>query len=72
MDKFNENLYENRNVLTYSLHKRFKIWLMNEELYDLVLYSKVETRGFLVSIEGVEYVCLKEIVLGGVRKIHKR
>lgn len=72
MEKFNENLIENRNVLTYSLHKRFKTWLINNELYDLVLYSKVETRGFLVTIEGVDYACLKEIVLSGVSKMHKR
>lgn len=72
MDKFNENLVDNRITLSYSLHKRFKTWIINNELYDLVLYSKVETRGFLVSIEGVEYVCLKEIVLNGVSKIQKR
>lgn len=72
MEKFKENLDDNRNTLGYSLHKRFKTWLLCNELYDIVLYSKIETRGFLVSIEGNDYICQKEIVLSGVNKIQRR
>lgn len=72
MDKFNENLVDNRNTLSYSLYKRFKTWVNNEQLYDLILYNKIESRGFLVIIEGDEFYCLKEIVLNGVKRISKK
>ena len=72
MDKFKENLNDNRNTLAYSLYNRFKLYPIINEMYDIILYGKIETRGFLISIEGEEYVCQKSIILSGVKKIEKR
>lgn len=71
-EKFLECSEDNTNTITYSLYKRFKVWLMCEELCDLVLYNKVETRGFYVTIDGEEYKCLNEITLDGVKRITRK
>ena len=72
LKKFNDRLEENRSILTYSLFNRFNCWLLANELYDIVLYSKIEKRGFLIKVNGVSYKCLKNLKLGGVRKIENR
>ena len=72
LEKFQEQLEENREILAYSLFKRFKVWVEADELFDLVLYNKIESRGFLVEVEGVDYDCLESLRLDGVRKIRKR
>ena len=65
LEKFKECINENRKALTLSLSNRFKVKSNFHLLFDLVLYSKIETRGFLVKLEGVEYTCLNDIILGG-------
>ena len=70
--KFIEQLEENREILTYSLFKRFKVWVFANELFDLVLYNKIESRGFLVEVEGVGYDCLENLKLDGVKRIEKK
>lgn len=72
LEKFLEQLEENREILAYSLYKRFKVWVSADELFDLVLYNKIESRGFLIEIEGVDYECLESLRLDGVKKIRKR
>lgn len=66
LDKFMEKLNENRDVISYSLSKRFGVLINLAILSDVVLYSKVETRGFLISHKGVCYSCKKDIILNGV------
>ena len=66
LDKFMEKLNENRDTISYSLSKRFGVSVNLTILSDIVLYSKVETRGFLISHKGVPYSCKKDIILSGV------
>lgn len=66
LNKFMEKLNENRDIISYSLSKRFSISVNLDILSDVVLYSKVETRGFLINHKGVTYSCKKDIILSGV------
>ena len=66
LDKFMEKLNENRDTISYSLSKRFGVSVNLIILSDIVLYSKVETRGFLISHKGESYSCKKDIILSGV------
>lgn len=66
LEKFTEKLTENREVINYSLSKRFSITVNVNVLADLILYAKVETRGFLVKHKGEFYSCKKDIILSGV------
>ena len=65
LDKFMEKLNENRDTISYSLSKRFGVNVNLAILSDIVLYSKIETRGFLISYKGVFYSCKKDIILNG-------
>lgn len=69
LDKFNEECAPNRDKLYYSLYRRFKCKIHIDELYDLVLYKNIESRGFLIKHKGVYYKCLEEVILNGVGKI---
>lgn len=69
MKKFVEKLEENRDILNYSLTRRFNIPVNISELADVVLYRKIETRGFLiVTSEGNELWPKEIIYCGGVMK----
>ena len=48
LDKFKSKLRENRDIVNYSLSKRFNIHTDVSQLADVVLYRKIETRGFLI------------------------
>ena len=55
LDKFKNKLKENRDIVNYSLTKRFNFSVDVAQLADIVLYRKIETRGFLiVTNEGKE------------------
>lgn len=65
LDKFKKKLKENRDIINYSLTKRFSIAVDVSQLADVVLYRKIETRGFLiVTAEGSE-LCQNNITYGG-------
>ena len=65
LDKFKKKLNENRDIINYSLSKRFNINVDVSELADVVLYRKIETRGFLiVTSEGTE-LCQKSLKFVG-------
>lgn len=53
-DKFLEKLNENRDIINYSLSKRFKMKIDLNLLADIVLYKKIESRGFLILKEDKE------------------
>lgn len=68
LDKFKANLEENRKKTSEKLSKTFKFKVENNVLADILLYKKIEIRGFL--IKGKEdYKCLNNIVLNGVNLI---
>lgn len=55
LEKFKKKLRENRDIVNYSLSKRFGFTVNVSYLADVVLYKKIETRGFLiVTNEGKE------------------
>ena len=65
LDKFKKKLKENRDIINYSLMKRFNYYLDVSQLADVVLYRKIETRGFLiVTLEGKE-LCQKSLQFVG-------
>lgn len=63
--KFMEKLDENREIISNSLSRRFGVAINFNVLYDIVVYSKIETRGFYIEYEGVPYTCKKDIILSG-------
>lgn len=48
LDKFKKKYRENRDIVNYSLSKRFNVAVDVSQLADIVLYRKIETRGFLI------------------------
>lgn len=69
LDKFGERLEDNRNSISESLSKRFGLKVVNSLLSDIVLYSKIEKRGFLIYFDGVPVECLENITLDGKQPI---
>lgn len=65
LDKFIEKLGENREIINYSLSKRFGFSVNLNILNDIVLYARIETRGFLIEYKGVYFSCKKDIILSG-------
>lgn len=71
LEKFMAECDINRDSMYYNLYRRFNCKVKITELYDLVLYSKIEKRGFLVKHKGVYFDCLNNIILDGVQRISK-
>lgn len=70
-NKFINQIEQHRTKINESLSKRFGINIINPILADIVLYSKVESRGFYLLIDNEEYKCLSNIKLNGVNQIQK-
>lgn len=64
-EKFFEKYTENRENISNSLSNRFGLHVENDILCDLVMYSKIEKRGFLIIHNGVNIECLNDITLDG-------
>lgn len=65
LDKFKKKLKENRDIINYSLTKRFNIMVDVSQLADIVLYRKIETRGFLIVTGEGNELCQNNITYGG-------
>lgn len=65
LDKFESRVKENRDIINYSLTKRFNIPVNVSTLADVVLYRKIETRGFLIEVEEEEIECQKSLRFDG-------
>lgn len=63
--KFVEQLEANRTKLSESLSNRFGYEIKNNALYDLILYTKIEKRGFLIKVNEVPVECQEYITLDG-------
>lgn len=63
--KFMEEFKQNRIILELSLERRFGVEFNVKQLADLHLYSRIETRGFLIQLNEVYHTCKKTIILGG-------
>ena len=66
LKKFKTKLNDNRKSINDSLTKRFNICVDVSTLADIVLYRKIESRGFLVYSEGKE-LCQNNIICHGVK-----
>ena len=56
-DKFIKRLEKNRKEINESLSNRFNIKLEIDILADLVLYTRIEKRGFLILNDKGEILC---------------
>lgn len=71
LDKFKKKLKENRDIINYSLTRRFNISVNVSQLADIVLYRKIETRGFLIVTGEGKELCQNSITfIGGEVTIH--
>lgn len=65
LDKFKKKMKENRDIINYSLSKRFNISVDVSQLADIVLYRKIETRGFLIVTGEGKELCQNNIIYVG-------
>lgn len=71
LEKFMEKKIENRVTVNQSLTKRFGYEVVVPELADVVLYRKIETRGFYVVDNEGQTICKNNLIyVGG--KVTKR
>lgn len=69
--KFEEQYLDNRHEVNLKLKVRFKIEVATTNLADIILYKRIETRGFLVYSEGGNILCLENLLLSGERVTRK-
>lgn len=69
LQKFKNKLRENRDIINYSLSKRFNFPVDVSQLADLVLYRKIETRGFLILTSEGKQICQNNIKYVGGKVI---
>lgn len=67
LNKFISKYETNRDIINYSLSKRFNYNINVSLIADLVLYRKIETRGFLVVSQDGNKLCQRNITLSGVK-----
>lgn len=65
LESFEKKRKVNRETINYSLTKRFKFSIDVSTLADVVLYRKIETRGFLIESQGDKMQCVKHITFAG-------
>lgn len=66
-EKFIEMRESNRTAINASLSGRFGITVELDLLADIVLYKRVETRGFCISINGGFVQCPEDLIFNGMR-----
>lgn len=71
LQKFKDKIKENRKIINISLTKRFNINITFNVLSDVMLYKKIETRGFLLMIENEYVECLELLKLDGEKLMKK-
>lgn len=71
VEKFYERCAGNREAISASLSSRFKFIIKNDILCDIVLYEKIENRGFYIDVDGKGYSWLEEVELNGVKVTSK-
>lgn len=71
LNKFKEQVESNRNKINKSLSNRFNITIKFNILSDIMLYKRIESRGFLIHHDGKYYKCLDNIKLDGENLMNK-
>lgn len=72
LQKFKKKYKENRIKINSSLTNRFGMYVDVSALADMVLYKKIETRGFLVVCDEGYEIWEKEHIIFGGGKMTKR
>lgn len=62
-DKFKELQKSFREKFDNSINQKYRVSVNLGLLPDLILYSTIEKRGFFCNVKGVDYDCLKNIIL---------
>lgn len=70
LEKFKKQYTEHRNDLSIKFTRRYGITIHLHTLSDVVLYKRIESRGFLIIKEGVE-LCQSEVILDGEKATQK-
>lgn len=65
LDKFKERIDGNRKTINQSLSNRFNIAVNVDVLADIVLYCKIENRGFLIVARGENVECRSNLLYDG-------
>lgn len=69
LNKFINNLEKFICDMRYKFSERYGYYAYFDLLFLLILYSKIETRGFYIKYEGREFTCQNQVTLGGEIKI---
>ena len=69
LNKFISNLENFICNMRYKFSERYGYYAYLDLLFLLILYSKIETRGFYIKYEGREFTCKSQVTLGGEIKI---
>ena len=72
LDKFRDKLEDHRRTVYVSLTKRFGVGVDVSTLADIVLYNKIERRGFLIETEDGILSCREKITFVGNNQIMMR
>lgn len=67
--KFESRQDSHRKTIEESLSKRFGFTIKSNLIADLRLYSSIEKRGYLISIDGEFIECQNTIILDGLMMI---
>jgi len=71
MFKFEDQYKAHRKELNLKLKARYRLDINTTVLADLVLYNKIETRGFLIINEGGQTLCQENLILIGEKAMRK-
>ncbi len=63
--KFESKYIENRIEQNLKLKSRYRINIDTKTLPDIMLYKKIESRGFLIIDERGQELCLENLILSG-------
>lgn len=64
-EKFVEEYRQHRKKIADSLSLRFNFGVTFDSVADIVLYSRIEKRGFYIIYKGVEFKCRENLRLHG-------
>ena len=70
-EKFAEEYRANRQAISESLTNRFSLEIEFNNVADIVLYSKIEKRGFYIVFKGVVFRCKENLILYG-EKVNRK
>ena len=69
--KFEERKSRHRKEFNLKFGVRFKVDINFKTLPDLILYRRLETRGFLILDERGQPICQENLILGGEKVMLK-